>query len=422
MQGPWSGDVPDGWQIRPLWSEFRRGKTLGDGSEELLSVYRDYGVIPKSSREDNFNKPSEDLSKYQRVFVGDLVVNKMKAWQGSLGISNHDGIVSPAYFVYKATGTFERRFAHYLLRCKEYADHMAAISAGIRPNQWDLDPVQFAVTPLLVPPPEKQRAIADYLDRETSQIDAFIAKNEELIALLAERRASQIAQVVSRGLDASFHLVDAPKLALGTMPAHWCLTPLKRAVGYQEGPGVMAADFRDAGVPLLRISSLNTATATLDGCNFLDADLVRERWSHFQVAMGDLLISASASMGTIAEVATHDVVGAVPYTGIIRIIQGKMLRDFAKWFFISEEFLMQVEALKTGSTIQHFGPSHLGRMWVGLPPVSEQRAIAARLRHSTARIDESIRTAERGVALARERRAALVSAAVTGKIDVGVAV
>ncbi|KTS04015.1 hypothetical protein NS283_10370 [Microbacterium testaceum] len=230
-----------------------------------------------------------------------------------------------------------------------------------------------------------------------------------------------MARAVSRGLDASFHLVDAPKLASGTMPAHWSLTPLKRAVGYQEGPGIMAADFRDAGVPLLRISSVNTATATLEGCNFLDPDLVRDRWSRFRVALGDLLISASASMGTIAEVATDDVVGAVPYTGIIRISQGKMLRDFAKWFFISEEFLMQVEALKTGSTIQHFGPSHLGQMWVGLPPVSEQRAIAARLRHSTARIDESIRIAERGVTLARERRTALITAAVTGKVDVGVA-
>ncbi len=90
MQGPWAGDVPNGWQIRPLWSEFRRGKKLGDGTEELLSVYRDYGVVPKSSRDDNFNTSSEDLSKYQRVSVGDLVVNKMKAWQGSLGISNHD--------------------------------------------------------------------------------------------------------------------------------------------------------------------------------------------------------------------------------------------------------------------------------------------------------------------------------------------
>lgn len=405
----------------PSWAIARQVRRLPSAGEGVVTAFRDGRVTLRSNRRTEGFTEAVQEHGYQGVRRGELVIHSMDGFAGAIGVSDSDGKMSPVAHIYSVREGEPRYFA-FLLRVMALGGFVESLAKGIRERSTAFDRAAFKSLSIPVPPADEQRAILAFLDRETAQIDEFIAKNEELIALLAQRRASQIAQAVSRGLDASSHLVDAAKLALGTMPAHWSLTPLKRAVAYQEGPGIMAADFRDAGVPLLRISSVNTATATLDGCNFLDPDLVRDRWSHFQVAMGDLLISASASMGTIAEVATHDVVGAVPYTGIIRISQGKMLRDFAKWFFISEEFLMQVEALKTGSTIQHFGPSHLGRMWVGLPPASEQRAIAAHLRHSTAWIDESIRTAERGVALARERRAALVSAAVTGKIDVGVAV
>ncbi len=124
---------------------YRRVKRTGHSQEELLSVYRDYGVIPKSSRDDNFNKPSEDLSPYQLVCNGDVVLNKMKAWQGSIAVSDLRGIVSPAYFVYTAKPhlyqtDLEPSYVHYLLRCKEYATQYLRRSKGIRVNQWDLDP------------------------------------------------------------------------------------------------------------------------------------------------------------------------------------------------------------------------------------------------------------------------------------------
>jgi type I restriction enzyme S subunit len=88
----WLGEIPEGWSIKPLWVMFRRHKLTGFPDEQLLSVYRDYGVIPKASRDDNFNKPSDDLGAYQLVQVGDLAINKMKAWQGSVGISSYKGI------------------------------------------------------------------------------------------------------------------------------------------------------------------------------------------------------------------------------------------------------------------------------------------------------------------------------------------
>lgn len=404
IQGPWSGDVPTGWQIRPLWSEFRRCKTLGDGSEELLSVYRDYGVIPKSSRDDNFNKPSEDLSKYQRVSVGDLVVNKMKAWQGSLGISNHNGIVSPAYFVYKATGTFERRFAHYLLRSKEYADHMAAISSGIRPNQWDLDPAQFAVTPLLVPSPGEQRAIADYLDRETAQIDAFIAKNEELITLLTERRASSIVDLIG-----AHETIPLKRLVSSKRPLTYgilqCGEPIENGIPY-IGPSDLPGEGASPALESLRRTTPEIAAAY--GRSVLEG--------------GDIVVSIGPAFGRVG-LLSDDLAGANLTQDTVRVatMPEKINAQYLVWVLssrIADDF-WDYEVL--GATFRRLNLGTLGETPIPYPSLDEQQRIAVSVAEAVAGIDGAIAVARRSVELARERRAALISAAVTGKIDVGVA-
>ena len=105
---------------------------------------------------------------------------------------------------------------------------------------------------------------------------------------------------------------------LGRIPEHWALKPFKACIDFQEGPGIMAADFREAGIPLLRVSGVQGRWASLDGCNFLDPIKVAKKWSHFRLNIDDLLISASASMGTVCEVAA-DTEGAIAYTGLIRL-------------------------------------------------------------------------------------------------------
>ena len=125
------GQIPQDWSVRPFWSLFRRLKRTGFANEQLLSVYRDYGVIPKSSRDDNFNKESEDISAYQLVEPGFLVTNKMKAWQGSIALSRLRGIVSPTYYVYKALSSESDRFLHYLLRSAPYTALYGGISKGL---------------------------------------------------------------------------------------------------------------------------------------------------------------------------------------------------------------------------------------------------------------------------------------------------
>lgn len=197
----WLGEVPAHWDIKPLWTMYRPKKETGHPRETLLSVYRDYGVIEKSSRDDNRNRDSEDLSTSQLVVEGDLVTNKMKTWQGSIAISSIRGIVSPAYFVYRKLHSENDVYIHHLLRSKPYVAGYLSISKGIRVGQWDLDADKFRVFPVLIPPASEQTKIVEHLQRTTERIDALVTKSEHFIQLLREHRAVLITAAVTGKID-----------------------------------------------------------------------------------------------------------------------------------------------------------------------------------------------------------------------------
>jgi type I restriction enzyme S subunit len=139
----------------------RPREVTGRAHLQVLSVYRDHGVVPKNSRSDNFNKTPADLSRYQEVRVGDLVVNKMKAWQGSLAVSTQHGIVSPDYQVCSIDPVINSRFLHYLLRSPSLIAEYRTRSKGIRPAQWRLYWDNLADISVEIPDESEQRRIAD---------------------------------------------------------------------------------------------------------------------------------------------------------------------------------------------------------------------------------------------------------------------
>lgn len=186
----WLGTWPSHWSAAPLWTLYQRQKSTGHPEEQLLSVYRDRGVIPKASRDDNFNRASEDLDGYQLVVPGDLVVNKMKAWQGSVAVSTYRGIVSPAYFVHRPLHKAQDAYLHHLMRCHRYVTGYFSISKGIRVNQWDLDAYRHSRLPILLPPLIEQQEIVTTIESETDSI------NKEL-AQVGETRESSLSRLMS---------------------------------------------------------------------------------------------------------------------------------------------------------------------------------------------------------------------------------
>lgn len=191
------GSVPYSWSVSKLRWHLRRIEPRNPGNVPVLSLYREYGVVLKDSRDDNRNVTSEDTSNYKYVRVGDFVVNKMKAWQGSVAVSDFEGIVSPAYYVYHFTDScFNKRYFHYLLR-GAYKDEFMSLSGGIRPGQWDLPSGRLDNIYVLIPSSDEQKDIADYLDEKVSYMDALISEKQALIDDLQAYKKSLIYEVVT---------------------------------------------------------------------------------------------------------------------------------------------------------------------------------------------------------------------------------
>lgn len=194
----WMPTVPAHWLVEKIKYHLHLKTQKNMGDRQVLSLYRDYGIVPKDSRDDNHNVTSEDTSSYRYVRVGDFVVNKMKAWQGSVAVSQYEGIVSPAYFVYEFIDeSFDKKYFHYLLRNKSYTTEFMRLSGGIRVGQWDLPAEAFENTLVLIPPIEEQQQIADYLDKKCKEIEGVIAEKQSQIETLESYKKSLIYEYVT---------------------------------------------------------------------------------------------------------------------------------------------------------------------------------------------------------------------------------
>ena len=193
----WISCVPKHWKIDKIKFHLQRLEYRNPGNMPILSVYREYGVIPKDSRSDNHNVTSEDTSKYKYVKPGYLVINKMKAWQGSMGVSDYEGVVSPAYFIYVFTdNSFSKKYVHYLLR-STYKNEFRRLSGGIREGQWDLAPEGFENTLILIPPVNEQEEIVEYIDKKRAEIDSIIVDKKAQLETIENYKKSLIYEYVT---------------------------------------------------------------------------------------------------------------------------------------------------------------------------------------------------------------------------------
>lgn len=255
----WLGDVPSHWNVQTLRAVTQLKSDRNRPDLPVLSVYREYGVIRKDSRDDNHNATSLDTSTYKVVQPGDLVVNKMKAWQGSMGISAYEGIVSPAYIT---CSTKSERvlpgYLHYLLRSSSLIGVYNSLSYGVRVGQWDMHYEDFKQIAIPLPSTEEQSRIVAFLDRKTSETDASIAKKERLIQLLEESKRSLINQAVTGGLSGNAPLVPTGLSWFPVAPAHWKLKRLKTISSFiTSGPRGWSERLSDEGAVFLQSGNLN---------------------------------------------------------------------------------------------------------------------------------------------------------------------
>lgn len=393
-----------GWRSVPFWSLYRRDKKAGFPEEELLSVYRDYGVIRKSDRSDNWNRAGEDMSAYQLVEPGDLVLNKMKTWQGSLGVSSLRGIVSPAYFVYKPQTDDDPRFLHYTLRSMHHVGHYASISKGIRPNQWDLQPEMLDSMRVFLPDLHTQREIANNLEK----VDRMITKLEELSDALRQRTTDTSAVFGLAGGQPD-HIEDAHS-PLDGIPEHWGRTKF----GYDFSEST-ERNGDDPPGPLLSISEYRSVelNARTDGQQAsLDV-------SQYRVVRPDQL---AANMMWL----NHGGLGVSSLTGYISPdykafdISPRFYPRYVHHLLRSPRYVAYFGTVGTGvrPNAQRVTKTALDMIPVPMPPLKEQKQIGDRLDEVAASIDRMQNKVAtlRGILI--ERRGALITNILSGEKEV----
>ncbi|MBN8442098.1 MAG: restriction endonuclease subunit S [Thauera sp.] len=271
-----------------------------------------------------------------------------------------------------------------------------------------------------LPPEPEQGAIAAFLDRETAKIDALVAEQQDLIALLKEKRQALISHAVTKGLDPDVPMKDSGVAWLGEVPAHWLVTPLKYlASSIKAGPfgSALTKDmYVAAGYRVYGQEQVIPGDFTVG--DYYISDGVFDELSQYAVAPGDLLISCVGTFGKIA-IVPDDVEPGIINPRLIRLrVRSDVKAGFLCEVLRSQVVFEQFAVLSRGGTMDVINIGTLSNIYVPCPPLEEQQRILSFLAKSLLGIDSLVAEADATIALLQERRTALISAAVTGKIDV----
>lgn len=419
---PWLHEIPASWEVDKFRHCFRESneKNGPTPTGEMLSISGYRGVEIKEYDDDNRKRTVEEIEEYRVVRRGQLAVNTMWLNHAGLGVSSFEGHISPAYRSYWISHHLEPRFVHHLMRSSAYVDGYTALLTGIRPNSLQLSRDDLMSFPVLVPPRSDQLSIAGFLDRETAKIDALIDKQEQLIATLREDRAATITQAVTKGLDSRGGISSSGDQG---PPSHWAQgVPLKRLAEVQTGLtlGRSVSPETAVTIPYLRVA--NVQVGRVDLTEVTEVAIDRSEVARYRLRAGDVLMTEGGDIdklgrgclwqGEIDPCLHQNHVFAVRCSENLDARFLVYLLDTAP----AREYFT-LTAKKT-TNLASTNSTTLGRFSFPVPPIAEQKAIVRFLDERCSKIDALIGKSTEMIETLREYRSALITNAVTGKIDV----
>lgn len=409
----WIGEIPEGWEVSQLKYATRWKSEKGCPDAPVLSLYRDFGVVPKDSRDDNHNVTSLDTSNYKVVDIGDLVINKMKAWQGSMAVSDYRGIVSPAYHVCSITSNkVNKRYLHHLLRNPAYLPEYARLSTGMRIGQWDLGFDDFKNIPFLIPPLDEQAKIADYLDNGCASLDAMLSKTRSSIEEYKKLKQAVITQAVTKGVRGEREMKDSGVEWIGEIPVNWTIQRFARVAevksnlvspdNYLEYPQISPENIeKDSGKLLLPCRTVAEVGVISGNHLFYKGQIlyskIRPKLNKVCIAPFDGLCSAD-----------------------MYPIESKNDTRYIMYCILSNGFLQQVSMITENRVkMPKINQVELSKVLVAIPEtIAEQKEIADYLDAKCAEIDKLIAKKEQLVKELESYKKSLIYEVVTGKREV----
>lgn len=417
----WLGAVPQHWQVLPNRALFSEVRERDHPDEQMLSVTITKGVIPQrdllseSSKKDS---SSQDKAAYKLVRPGDVAYNKMRAWQGAVGVSPYRGIVSPAYVVQRPREEVDPRYFHYLLRIPAFATEAERWSYGITSDMWSLRPEHFKLIYSCRPPLAEQTTIVRFLDHTVRRIRRYIRAKQRLIELLEEQKQAIIHRAITRGLDPDVRLKPSGVEWLGNVPEDWEVVSLRHR--YTQCLGKMLDSKRITGrhpMPYLRNTDVQW-----DQINVHDLpkmDIPPEEHERYTLRQGDLLVCEGGEVGRCALwLGELEICGF--QKALHRLRPRDTQRDQSRYMYYALRAAASRGAFSDGhvSTISHLTGEKLRAHRFGFPSAQEQQAIVRFLDHALGDVSNTSDIARREIELLREYRTRLVSDVVTGKLDV----
>ena len=408
----WLGQIPSHWEVKHLRNFLTLFSEKGYGDCQLLSVTREKGVIlrDKDNKEENHNFVPDDLSGYKHLNAGDFVINKMKSWQGSYGVSEYEGIVSPAYFTCKLHGVKPSFFSR-AIRSKAYIGFFMQYSKGIRVDQWDLDPNSMKDIPFLLPPIAEQDAIVTYLDTATAKIDAAILQQQKMIDLLNERKQIIINNAVTKGLNPNVKMKDSGVELIGEIPSHWEVLALKHILKLKKN------------IIGNRASQFDLLSLTLRGIVKRDMENPEGKFpasfDTYQIVQpNDFVFCNFDNEETPRSVGLSSYLGMI--TGAYDVLSRKnpnLTDRYLLYYFLYIDDAKRFKPLYKG--LRKTVPFDAFMSYkIPVPPIAEQDAIVTYLDTATAKIDTAILQQQKMIDLLKERKQLIINDVVTGKIKV----
>ncbi len=414
----WLNDIPAHWGTKPLKfvTQFTNGDSFnsGDWAEEGIPIIR----IENLNGGDNFNYSKREVDTRYHVRKGDLLF----AWSGNRGTSfgpfhwERDGLHYLNQHIFRLDGfDLDRRWFYWLLKgVTAYVEKQAhGIIGLVHITRPELGSVKVPMVPEV-----EQQSIAAFLDRETTRIDALIGHKERLIELLEEKRQAVISHAVTRGLDPNVLLKGSGLAGLDSVPSHWTITRLKYATA-SVTVGVVVTPSKyyvDEGVPALRGANVREGRILEDDLVYFSPES-NQLLAKSMLRTGDLVAVRTGQPGTTAVVSEK-----FNNANCIDLILIRRSPHFDSRFlcYLANSWVAkaQYEEGADGAIQQHFNIETAKNMMIFLPPLKEQAQIVRYLDQRTAELSLLMCRVRYGIARLQEYRTALISAAVTGQIDV----
>ncbi len=364
------------------------------------------------------NQPETVDSVVAAFSSGDVLFGKLRPYLAKAARPDFDGVCTSEILPLRPADDNSQSFVMYCLLNVMYVRWLDSLTYGTKMPRVSPEQVNGSFIP--VPPPPEQSAIASFLDRETARIDALVAKKERLIELLQEKRTALITRAVTKGLDPTVPMKDSGVEWLGEIPAHWMVKRVRQSCSRVTDGAHISPDTSSPDFHFVSTVNLRGGTIDFDGCLRTSASsYAYMEKTGCRPRHGDVLFSKDGTVGTTAVVATDREFAVASSLVILSPDQEDLDVRWLNYWLNGEFIKDQVELLLSGAALRRISVAKVGCLPLLLPPkLDEQCAIAAFLDRETARIDTLIAKVREAIERLKELRTALISAAVTGKIDV----